>query len=289
MKETKLHSKSTRTVVGKIIIYLVIAFIMVFTMFPLIYTFFGSFKSNAELLTNAHKVIPEKFQISNYINAWENANFAQYTWNSVSMAVPIVIGTIISITVSAYVFERGHFPGKKLLFVLITSSMFISLGSLTLYPLFRIAKGFGINKSLWGVIVIRVLGINVTNLYVAKSYMRSISTEIDDAAKIDGCSFFSIFTRIIFPLCKPLIATLGILEFRFAWNDYLLPMVFTMSNKARMPLVVGIMGLKATEEAASSWTLMLAGTTISLIPIILVYIFFNRLFIDGLTSGAVKG
>ncbi|PNV60228.1 carbohydrate ABC transporter permease [Clostridium sp. chh4-2] len=284
-----MHSKSTRTLVSKVIIYLFIAIVMVLVMFPLVYTFFGSFKSNAELLTNAHKVLPEKFQTSNYANAWKSANFAQYTWNSLAMAVPIVIGTIFSLTTAAYVFERGHFPGKKLLFLIITSSMFISLGSLTLYPLFKIAKFFSINKSLWGVVIIRVLGINVTNLYVAKSYINSISTEIDDAAKIDGCSFFSIFTRIIFPLCKPLIATLGILEFRFAWNDYLLPMVFTMSNKARMPLVVGIIGLKASEEAASSWTLMLAGTTISLIPIIVVYIFFNRLFIDGLTSGAVKG
>lgn len=289
MKENKMHSKSMRASVSKTVMYLIIGFVLVFTMFPLIYTFFGSFKSNAELLTNAHKVLPEQFQTSNYVKAWNSANFAQYTWNSLAMALPIVVGTIFSITIAAYVFERGVFPGKKILFLIITSSMFISLGSLTLYPLFRIAKLFGINKSLWGVVIIRVLGINVTNLYVAKSYMSSISREIDDAAKIDGCSFFSIFTKIIFPLCKPLIATLGILEFRFAWNDYLLPMVFTMSNKARMPLVVGIIGLKASEEAASSWTLMLAGTTISLIPIILVYIFFNRLFIDGLTSGAVKG
>lgn len=176
--------------VRKVIIYLFIAIVIVLVMFPLVYTFFGSFKSNAELLTNAHKVLPEKFQTSNYANAWKSANFAQYTWNSLAMAVPIVIGTIFSLTTAAYVFERGHFPGKKLLFLIITSSMFISLGSLTLYPLFKITK------------------------------------------------FFSIFTRIIFPLCKPL---------------------------------------------------MLAGTTISLIPIIVVYIFFNRLFIDGLTSGAVKG
>ena len=148
---------------------------------------------------------------------------------------------------------------------------------------------FGINRSLWGVIVIRVLGLNVTNLFIARTFIRSISPEIDEAAKIDGCSFFRIYTHIIFPLLKPLIASIGILEFRAAWNDYMMPMVFTLSNPDRMPLVVGVVNLKNSGEAASAWNLMLAGSSLSLIPMILVYIIFNRYFIEGLTSGSVKG
>ena len=167
--------------------------------------------------------------------------------------------------------------------------MFVSLGSLTLYPQLMIAKVFGINKSLWGVIIIRVLGMNVTNLFVARAYIRTISPEIDESAKVDGCTFFQIYRSIIFPLLKPLVATLAILEFRFAWNDYLMPMVFTLSNPKRMPLVVGIMNLKGSGAAASSWNLMLAGTSIAIVPMVLVYLMFNRYFIEGLTAGAVKG
>ena len=110
-----------------------------------------------------------------------------------------------------------------------------------------------------------------------------------EAAKIDGCSFYGIYHRIIFPLCKPLIATVGILAFRSAWNDYMLPMVFTMTDTRRMPLVVGIMHLKSSGDAASSWNLMLAGTAISLIPMMIIYMIFNRYFILGMTAGAVKG
>ena len=200
-----------------------------------------------------------------------------------------MLGSIFTTTIAGYVFERGKFPGKNFLFGMVISSMFVSLGSLTLYPTYMIAKFFHINTSLWGVIIIRVFGLNVTNLFITRSYIKTLSTEIDEAAKVDGCSFFSIFTRIIFPLLKPLIATIAILEFRHSWNDYLMPMVFTLSNKNRMPLIVGVMNLKGSGEAASSWNLMLAGSSIALIPMIIVYLFFNRYFIQGLTAGAVKG
>jgi multiple sugar transport system permease protein len=167
--------------------------------------------------------------------------------------------------------------------------MFVSLGSLTLYPLLMISKVAGLNRSLWGVIIIRIFATNTTNLFIARTYIESIPNEIDQAAKIDGCSFFQIFRHIIAPLCVPIVATVGILTFRSAWNDYLLPMVFTISSPNRMPLVVGVINLKNSGEAASSWNLMLAGTAISLVPMIVIYIAFNRYFIEGLTSGSVKG
>jgi multiple sugar transport system permease protein len=131
--------------------------------------------------------------------------------------------------------------------------------------------------------------MNATNLFVSRSYIETIPKEIDEASKIDGCSFFQIFRHIIAPLCTPVVATIGILSFRSSWNDYLLPMVFTMATPKRMPLIVGVVNLKSSGEAASSWNLMLAGTALSIIPMIVVYICFNRYFIEGLTSGSVKG
>ena len=248
----------------------------------------GSFKGNLELLTS-NSLFPKRFVLDNYVQAWNMANFEKYTLNSIFMSGTIVLGSIFTTTIAGYVFERGKFPGKNFLFGMVISSMFVSLGSLTLYPTYMIAKFFHINTSLWGVIIIRVFGLNVTNLFITRSYIKTLSTEIDEAAKVDGCNFFSIFTRIIFPLLKPLIATIAILEFRHSWNDYLMPMVFTLSNKNRMPLIVGVMNLKGSGEAASSWNLMLAGSSIALIPMIIVYLFFNRYFIQGLTAGAVKG
>ena len=237
---------SLRKRLSAVLTYLALCIIFVFVIFPIFYTFMGSFKSNQELLTSGSTIVPHEFVLDNYKQAWSLANFEQYTWNSVHMSFFIVLGTIITSTVAGYCFERGKFKGKNTIFAIVVSSMFVSLGSLTLYPTVMIAKWFGINKSLWGVILIRVLGMNVTNLFITRTYIRTLSTEIDEAAKIDGCSFFSTFVHIIFPLLKPLIATIAILEFRHSWNDYMMPMVFTMSNPERMPLVVGVVSLKSS-------------------------------------------
>ncbi|MBQ3891339.1 MAG: carbohydrate ABC transporter permease [Lachnospiraceae bacterium] len=249
----------------------------------------SSFKSNMEVLTTGNTLIPKQFVFENYKKAWELADFSTYTKNSIFLSFFCVIGSILSSTICGYAFSRGKFKGKELIFYFMISSMFVSLGTLTLYPLLMIMKFVNLNKSLWGVIIIRVFGMNVTNLFIARGFVTSIPTEIDEAAKIDGCSFFGIYRRIIFPLCKPLVGTVAILSFRSSWNDYMLPMVFTMTDPKRMPLVVGIMHLKSSGSTASAWNLMLAGTAISLIPMIIIYIVFNRLFISGMTAGAVKG
>ncbi len=283
-----MKSMKRQKQLSNLLVFSVLTVIFIISIFPVMYTILGSFKGNMELLTS-NSLFPKRFVLDNYVQAWKMANFEKYTINSIIMSGSIVLGSIFTTTIAGYVFERGVFPGKELMFAMVVSSMFVSLGSLTLYPTYVIAKFFGINKSLWGVVIIRVFGLNVTNLFITRSYIRTLSKEIDEAAKVDGCSFFSIFARVIFPLLKPLIATIAILEFRHSWNDYLMPMVFTLSNKDRMPLIVGVMNLKGSGEAASSWNLMLAGSSIALVPMIIVYLFFNRYFIEGLTAGAVKG
>lgn len=278
-----------RKIVSTVIMYLILGIVFCFTMFPVFYTFMGSFKGSGEILTSGSKLIPEKFVFENYAQAWKMANFQQYTFNSLYISVFSVAGVIITSVVSGYVFARGYFPGKQFFYYMVLSSMFVSLGSLTLYPLMMIMRVVRMNQSLWGVILIHIFAMNATNLFVARSYIETIPKEIDEASKIDGCSFFQIFRHIIAPLCTPVVATIGILSFRSSWNDYLLPMVFTMATPKRMPLIVGVINLKSSGEAASSWNLMLAGTALSIIPMIIVYVCFNRYFIEGLTSGSVKG
>jgi multiple sugar transport system permease protein len=278
-----------RRVVSGIIVYLILGIVVCFTIFPVFYTFMGSFKSPGEVLTSGSRILPEKFVFENYVQAWKLANFRQYTFNSLFIALFSVTGVVATSLVTGYVFARGWFPGKQFFYYMVLSSMFVSLGSLTLYPLMMIMKVVRLNQSLWGVILIHIFAMNATNLFISRSYIETIPREIDEASKIDGCSFFQIFYHVIAPLCTPVVATIGILSFRSSWNDYLLPMVFTMANPKRIPLIVGVVNLKSSGEAASSWNLMLAGTSISIIPMIIIYLCFNRYFIDGLTSGSVKG
>ena len=279
----------TRKILRKTPVLLFLAVFFDISFFPVLFTFMSSFKSNMEILTTGNTIFPKEFVLENYSKAWEMADFSTYTKNSVFLSTFCVLGAILSSTCCGYVFSRAKFRGKEFVYYLMISSMFVSLGTLTLYPLLMIMKVISLNKSLWGVVIIRVFGMNVTNLFIARGYINTIPTEIDEAAKIDGCSFFRIYYNIIFPLCKPLIATVAILAFRSSWNDYMLPMVFTMTDPKRMPLVVGIMRLKSSGAMASSWNLMLAGTAISLIPMMLIYLIFNRYFVEGMTNGAVKG
>lgn len=274
---------------GYICLYVFLIGVFIFAIFPVIYAFLASFKSTAEILTTSVNLIPKKFLVANYIEAWKMASFGRYTWNSIYMSFIVVIATIVTSTMCGYVFSRGEFPGKGLIFGVFTSTMFISLGSIGLFPLLGIAKFLGIHDSLWGVIIIKVFGVNIANIYLVKSYLNSVSKEIDEAAVIDGCGFFRIYWNIIFPLLKPIVATVGLLTFRETWNDYLLPMVFTMTNLDQAPLTVGIISLKNSGTVASAWNLMLAGTMISVLPLVIVYLFLNRYFVAGLTNGAVKG
>lgn len=269
-------------------IYLLLTVLALFVIFPVFYIIISSFKSTSDILASG-SFFPSTLKFDNYVRAWKLSNFQTYMWNSIFMCSIIVIGTIVTSVTTGYVFSRSNFKGKNIILVIITSSMFISAGSLYLYPQLKIAKLLNLNTSLWGVIIIYIFGINVTNLYISKGFIDSIPKEIDEAARVDGCSFFRIFYNIIFPLTKPLIATVGLLSFMNSWNDYLLPMVFTLGNPKSQPLVVGIISMKSSGETISSWDLMMAGTTMAVVPMLIVFICLNKYFVSGLTSGAVKG
>lgn len=274
----------------RIPIYLFLLIVTFIALFPIVYIFLASFKTNFEIMVGGPHILPQKgWQFLNYKKAWELANFSLYTYNSVFLAFFIVIGCILTATTAGYVFSRGQTKVTKIIYYLVLASLFVSIGTLSLYPQLSLARKIGLSGSLWGVIIIRVLGMNVTQIFLSTSFVNQIPKELDDSAKIDGCTFFSTFVRIILPLLKPLVATIGLISFRMAWNDYLLPFVFTISNPKRMPLTVGIVNLKQSGAAASSWDLALAGISISLIPMLVVYLILNRFFISGLTEGAIKG
>jgi multiple sugar transport system permease protein len=276
-------------VLKKTVIYIFLIIVAIIAIFPVLYIVLASFKTNQEIMTGGVKLLPTVWQFQNYVRAWELANFQRYTWNSLYMSFFIVVGSIITATVAGYVFSRGTTKVTKFIYGMVMSSLFISIGTLALYPQLTLARTLGLSGSLWGVIIIRVFGMNVTQVFIATGNVNQVPKQIDEAAKIDGCGFFRIFCHIIFPLLKPLIATIGLISFRMAWNDYLLPFVFTISKPERMPLVVGVVNLKSSGQAASSWDLALAGISISLIPMLLVYLLLNKFFIAGMAEGAIKG
>lgn len=281
--------KNSGRIIAKISIYGLLLVMTIFAVFPIIYILFSSFKSTQEILVGGTNIIPTVWHFDNYVKAWNLAKFGKLTVNSIFYSFFIVVGCIIASITSGYIFSRGKTKLTKLIYKMVIASMFVSIGTLALYPQLNLAKVFGLSGTLWGPIIIRVFGMNATQVFIATGNINQLPIEIDEAAKIDGCSFFRIFWQIIFPLCKPLIATVGLIAFRTAWSDYLLPYVFTISVRDKWPLVVGVVSLKSSGEAVSQWNLMLAGISISMLPMLVIYLSLNRYFISGLTEGAVKG
>ncbi len=271
--------------------YIVLGIVLIITLFPIIYVIASSFKTNVEIMANPERIFPRDWTVSNYIEAWnsETMRVGRMFFNSVWFTVSSVVITLITSSVTGYVFERGEFKFKKFIFAVFSSLMFISLGTITIYPQFEVLSIFNLNKSLVGLLVVTCFGIPVVNMYLVKGFVASVPRELDEAAKIDGCTFTGIFVRIILPMLKPIMATIAVLTFNGSWNSYVMPAMFTLTRPEQQTLIVGIMALKNSGQGASQWNLMLAGTVIALIPVLVVFAAANKYFVAGLAEGAVKG
>lgn len=271
--------------------YIVLTAVLLVTLFPLIYTVSASFKTNSEILANPAAIFPESPTFQNYIDAWNSDVFdiKRMTFNSIYYTVAIVAATLVTSSMGGYVFARGQFRGKSFWLAAFSLLMFFSMGSVTVYPLLKILNFLHVPKSLPGLMIVRMLGVNIINIYLVRSYVYSLPVGIEEAAEIDGCGFAGIYLRIILPLLKPIMATIGVLAFQGSWNDYLMPMIFTLSNPKQQPLIVGVVALSNSGESAASYNLVFAGTTIALIPVLLAYAVGNKYFVSGLAAGAVKG
>ncbi len=285
-------SRAVRSTKGKIamaIIWILMLCLAIITIFPVIYIILGSFKANTELLIGGSNIFPSKWHFENYVQAWTRANFATYTANSVFISVGVMLISLLASTMAGYVFSRSHFKGKNLIYGTFVAFMFINVGSVSIRPLYELAVKVHMSSNLISVILISVGTGQATYIFLARGFVDSVPRELDEAAKIDGCTFFRTFWNIILPVLKPVMGTIALLSFRQGWNEYIMPLVFTMSNEKMRPLTVGVNMLKSTGGGAAQWNVMFAGATIAIVPMLVVYLIFSKNFMSGSTAGAVKG
>ena len=270
-------------------IFLLLAVLAILTVYPVIYIAFGSFKTNSELVGGGIDLLPKQFILDNYIQAWKMANFSRYTLNSLIIGFGVMGISLIVSSMAGYVFSRKEFKLKSLIYNAMVMFMFINVGSASLRPLFELAVKLHMNKSLIAIILISAGSGQATYVFLIHGFMNSIPKELDEAAKMDGCSFFGIYSRVILPVLKPALASVALLSFRGGWNEYILPLIFTMTNEKLRPLTVGVVALQNAGDGAAAWNILFAGSAIAIIPIILVYIVASKQFMGGMTAGAVKG
>lgn len=288
--EKTLHAvESRQTKAANALIFTLLLGLAILTVYPVIYIVLGAFKTNSELVSGGINILPETFLTDNFKQAWEMASFARYTINSIILSFGVMALSVIVASMAGYVFARKNFRLKGLIYGALVIFMFINVGSVSLRPLFELATRLHLNQSLLPVILISTGTSQATYIFLIHGFMNSVPRELDEAAKMDGCSFFGVYVRIILPIIKPAIATVALLAFRGGWNEYILPLVFTMTNEKMRPLTVGVVALQNAGDGAAAWNILFAGSAISIIPILIIYLFMSRQFMNGTTAGAVKG
>lgn len=276
------------TMLGMVFVWAFLLILVFLTLYPVLFALLGSFKTNFELL-NSTQIFAKKWNWTNFADAWKQANFARYTWNSVFLSVNSTLISLIVCSMGAYAMARKNFPGRSIIMFLFAATLFISIGAITYRPLYDMMKAVHMHTSLWSVVLIFV-GTHLSfNILLLERFVHSIPKDLDEAATIDGCGFFGIYWRIVLPLLGPGLGVVGLFAFRESWNQYILPLIFTMTKPELRPLTVGVIQLKYSANAAAEWPLMLAGSMLSILPILTVYFITNKSFIAGLTNGSVKG
>ncbi|CCZ62972.1 carbohydrate ABC transporter permease [Hungatella hathewayi] len=277
----------TKKAAMEILTYAFIGIMVIFTIYPIIYTVLGSFKTNSEL-TLGGSFFPTAWHFENYVQAFIEADFVKYTFNSVAVSIAVMVIATLTASLAGFTFARREFAGKKIIMCAYVGLMFVALGSVTLYPIYSLLTKLHLNKTILG-LILALTGGQASNVMLTMGFVKSIPKELDEAATIDGSSIYGIFFKIILPLIKPIMAVVALFSFRSAWNDYITTLVMSISLPKLRTLTVAVVQLKYSANAAAEWHIMLAGASIAIIPILIVYAFCHKQFIGGLTAGAVKG
>lgn len=285
--EKKAFTSKVLRIIGSVMKWIFVGIMGLFTLYPVIYAVLGSFKTNAEL-TLGGTLFPAVWQVENYAYAFSKLNFGRYTINSIVLAVLTVVFSVGTASMAAYVVARRTFIGKKAIMVCYLCSMFVSIGSVALYPIYRLLSAVGLNRNMIGLALL-LTGGQASNIFLISGFVKSIPKELDEAATIDGAGLFRIYWQIIMPAVKPILGVVALFSFRAAWNEFVSVQIFSMSNQNLKTLSVAVANLRYSANAAAEWHIMAAGASIALIPILIVYLLANRQFIAGLTAGAVKG
>ena len=266
------------------LMHLVLVSVAVTCIFPLVWMFSSSLKTQDTVFSDM-SIFVNNPKWGNYCEAWTKGRFGTYFFNSILYTTSVVAGVVFFASLAAFAFARLNFPGKNLLFYMFLITMMIPIpGSfIALYVL--LSKLNLINTRL-GYILPQINAGLALAIYLLKTFFEEIPKDLEDSAKIDGCGKFGVYWHIAMPLAKPAIAVIVVFNAMAVWNEYLLAMLI-LSSKSLMPLQRGLMVFQGAH--ITRYPLLMAGITITVIPIVIVYLLMQRHIITGITAGAVKG
>jgi multiple sugar transport system permease protein len=274
--------KSPLFFLGRFWIYLVLIVSSFLMVIPFYWSVGTSLKLEQFVFANPPQWWPSPLTLQNYVSVFTKIHFYRYFLNSVFVAVITTLAHVFFDTLAAYAFAKLTFPGRDKLFFFLLLGLMVPF-QVNLIPLYRIMATLGWTNTYLALIVPNLTSI--VGIFMMRQFLMTIPNDLLDAARIDGCDEFGVFMRVALPLALPGIATLIILTFMGTWNDFLWPRIVT-SSEALYTLPVGLaqLQMKNTSNVAQ----IMAGTVLTALPMIVVFLFMQRQFIEGMTAGALK-
>jgi len=278
-----LYYKTKKTTLN-LLIHLLLLIVAVTCIFPLLWMVSSSFKTQ-ETIFKDMSIIPKALHFENYYNAWIEGGFGKYFLNSVFYTVAVVLGIIIVSSLAAYAFSRLQFPGKNFIFYIFMAAMMIPIQG-SFVPLYVLLNNLHLRNTRLGYILAMInVGLS-TSIFLLKTFFDKMPKELEDAARIDGCSKLGIWWNVALPLAKPVLAVVVVYNSLNVWNEFMLALLI-FDSRALMPLQVGLMSFQG--EFVTRYPLLMAGLTTAALPIIIIYLLMQKYIIKGVTQGAIVG
>lgn len=277
-----------KQIASKSFTYLFLTAVGILMIFPMIWMFFASFKTNNEIFGNLN-ILPEKFILNSYATGWMGhgqLSFDVFLFNSLKLVAPTVLFTILSTTLVGYGFARFNFPLKKILFAIMISTLILPNAVLVI-PRYLLFKQLGWLDTYLTFTIPALFACYPFFIYMMIQFFRGIPMDLDEAARIDGCNSFSILIRIMAPLCKPAIMSAAIFQAIWTWEDFFNSLIYISSVKKFTVSLALRMAMDTTE--LTSWNSILAMSVVSMVPCILLFFFAQKYFVEGVTTTGLKG
>ncbi|MDR2095186.1 MAG: carbohydrate ABC transporter permease [Treponema sp.] len=251
--------------------------------FPLLWALSTSFKTYPEVLEKPYDLVPRHIQLDNYISVFTIVPFTRYFINSVIVSSAVILGTLVFSSLAAYAFSRLQFKGRTLLFLLYIATLMVPR-QVVLVPNFMIMKNLGLIDNIWSLILTGMFTAYGT--FFLRQFFLTIPIDLEEAAIIDGLGYFKRLSLIIIPLAKPALVTLLIITLLNTWNDFLFPLVF-INTDIKRTLPVGLSLLRGDFD--TQWNIVMAATLLSILPLVVVFVFAQKFFIEGIALSGIKG
>ncbi|MCK4297580.1 MAG: carbohydrate ABC transporter permease [Candidatus Marinimicrobia bacterium] len=267
----------------KISLYIILIIMCILTLAPLVWMISASLMPTGQANTYPPKFIPTKVTFVHYINLFTRLNLFRYFMNSTIVSLAVTFISLFVNSMAGFAFAKYRFPGRDRIFKLLLAAMIIP-GQVTMLPLFLMLNRMGLINTYWGIIIPGMASI--FGIFLIRQYIFSIPDSLIEAARMDGASDFRIYWSVILPLCKPILVTLIIFSFMGSWNDFLWPLI-VMTRDSMYTLPVALANLMG--EHAQDIELMMAGSVLTILPVLVVFMALQKYYIKGIMMGSVKG